>query len=222
MRTFIWQFKNEIRLLSRNSAGIIQPLFFFVLLASLFPLSLPANQQAVLVSVAPAIIWVTAILSLLLSLENLFKSDYLDGTLEQYILSAPSLLAVILAKVMSHWVMSGLLISLIAPVIAYAMSLNEVQILALFVSLLIGTLTITLIGAFASALTLAARQSGMLIALLVLPLYIPVLIFATGLVEESTDLASVLGPIYMLLAILVLALTFIPITISMVFKHVLD
>jgi heme exporter protein B len=123
---------------------------------------------------------------------------------------------------MAHWVMSGLLISLLSPVVAYALSMSDVQIMALLLSLMVGTLSISLVGALGSALTLAASQSGVLIALLVLPLYIPVLIFGAGLVSDASSFASITGPIYMLLAIFVLALTFIPIAISAVFKHVLD
>ncbi len=222
MMTFWWFFKNELGLRFRHSGDIVQPLFFFVLLSSLFPLSLPASKHDLLQVIAPAVIWLTAVLAILLSLDTIFKSDYQDGTLEQLIVSDQSLMAVISAKVMAHWVMSGLLISLLSPVVAYALAMTDVQIMALLLSLLVGTLSICLIGAFGSALTLAASQSGVLIALLVLPLYIPVLIFGAGLVADATSLASVTGPIYMLIAIFVLALTFIPLAISMVFRHVLD
>jgi heme exporter protein B len=222
MTTGWWLFKNELSLRLRNSGDIVQPLFFFVLLASLFPLSLPASKHELLQLIAPAVIWLTAVLAMLLSLDSIFKTDYQDGTLEQLIVSDQSLIAMIIAKVMAHWVMSGLLISLLSPVVAYALSMSDVQIMALLLSLMVGTLSISLVGALGSALTLAASQSGVLIALLVLPLYIPVLIFGAGLVSDASSFASITGPIYMLLAIFVLALTFIPIAISAVFKHVLD
>jgi len=222
MTTFGWLFNNELNLRWRNSADVVQPLFFFVLLSALFPLSLPASQHDLLSVIAPAVIWLTAVLAILLGLDSVFKSDYDDGTLEQLIISDQSLISMILAKVMAHWVMSGLLISLLSPLVAYAMAMTEVQIMALFLSLLVGTLSVSLIGALGSALTLAANQSGVLIALLVLPLYIPVLIFGAGLVADATSIASITGPIYMLIAVFVLALTFIPIAISAVFKYVLD
>jgi heme exporter protein B len=222
MKTFWWFFKSELGLRFRNSGDIVQPLFFFVLLSALFPLSLPSSQHEILPIIAPAVIWLTAVLAILLGLDTVFKSDYQDGMLEQLIVSDHSLIGLILAKVMAHWVMSGLLISLLSPLIAYALAMSEIQIVALFVSLLVGTLSICLVGAFGSALTLAASQTGVLIALLVLPLYIPVLIFGAGLVADASSLASISGPIYMLIAIFVLALTFIPIAISMVFRHVLD
>lgn len=222
MTTFWWFFNNELGLRIRNSGDIVQPLFFFILLAALFPLSLPASQHDLLQVIAPAVIWLTAVLAILLGLDTIFKSDYQDGTLEQLMVSDQSIIAIILAKVMAHWVVSGLLISLLSPVIAYAMAMTEIQIMALLLSLLIGTLSVSLIGALGSALTLAANQSGVLIALLVLPLYIPVLIFGAGLVVDATSFASISGAIYMLIAVFVLALTFIPITISMVFRHVLD
>ncbi len=222
MTTFGWLFNNELNLRWRNSADVVQPLFFFVLLSALFPLSLPASQHDLLPVIAPAVIWLTAVLAILLGLDSVFKSDYDDGTLEQLIISDQSLISMILAKVMAHWVMSGLLISLLSPLVAYAMAMTEVQIMALFLSLLVGTLSVSLIGALGSALTLAANQSGVLIALLVLPLYIPVLIFGAGLVADATSIASITGPIYMLIAVFVLALTFIPIAISAVFKYVLD
>ncbi len=222
MTGFGWLFKNELSLRWRNSADIVQPLFFFVLLSALFPLSLPASEHELLAVIAPAVIWLTAVLAILLGLDGVFRSDYEDGTLEQLIISDQSLIGLILAKVMAHWVMCGLLISGLSPLVAYALSLSEIQIMALFLSLLVGTLSISLIGSLGSALTLAANQSGVLIALLVLPLYIPVLIFGAGLVADATSIASITGPIYMLIAVFILALTFIPIAISAVFKYVLD
>jgi heme exporter protein B len=222
MNGFCWFFNEALKMRWRNRSSIAQPLFFFVLLASLFPLSLPASQGALLVAMAPAVIWITAVLSILLGLDTLFAADYRDGSLEQMLLSQQPLSLMILGKVLAHWCCSGLPICLLSPLLAYAMGLTASQITALLLALLPGTLTVCLIGAMGAALTLSARHGGALIALLVLPLYIPVLIFGAGLVPDAVSLTAVLGPVYMLVALLVLALTFVPIVISLAFRHILD
>lgn len=222
MNCFVWTFREELKLQLRNSHGVLQPLFFFILIVAVFPLAMPAAQTSLIQSMAPGVIWVAAILAILLSLGGLFGSDHRDGTLEQWILSGHPLVAIILAKVLARWSASGLLMSLLSPMVAWGLGLSGDQILALLLALLPGTLIICLIGAAGAALTLNARQGGLLLSVLVLPLYVPVLIFGAGLVPDAAAGTTLNGPFYFLVSMMFLAMTLVPLAIGLAFKHTLD
>ncbi len=189
--------RRELKIAFRNSAEIINPLWFFIIVITLFPLGLGPEPQ-LLARIAPGIVWVAALLASLLSLERLFRDDYLDGTLEQLLLLPTPLSLTVLGKVCAHWVVTGLPLLILSPVIALLLSLDFNTWKAVALTLLLGTPTLSFIGAIGVALTVGLRKGGVLLSLLVLPLYIPVLIFATG----AIDAASMSMPIGGYLAIL--------------------
>lgn len=210
-------FMRDITLAWRRRSDIISVFFFFIIAASLFPLGLGANPQ-LLHAIAPSILWVCALLSCMLSLPRMFSDDYVDGTLEQLIISNQPTLFIALMKILAHWVLSGLPLVLVAPLIGLQFNLtnNELQVLAL--SLLLGTPVLSLIGSIGAALTLGLRGGGVLIALLVLPLYIPVLVFGAGAVNAIAVGMTPNGALSLLGTMLALALIFAPITASYALK----
>jgi len=189
--------RRELKIAFRNSAEIINPLWFFLIVITLFPLGIGPEPE-LLARIAPGIVWVAALLSSLLALERLFRDDYLDGTLEQLLLLPSPLALTVLGKVCAHWVVTGLPLLILSPLIALLLSLDFETWKAVALTILLGTPTLSFIGAIGVALTVGLRKGGVLLSLLVLPLYIPVLIFATG----AIDAASMSMPIGGYLAIL--------------------
>ena len=210
-------FMRDITVAWRRRSDIMSVFFFFIIAASLFPLGLGADPK-LLHAIAPRVLWVCALLSCMLSLPRMFAADYIDGTLEQLIISNQPTLLIALMKILAHWVLSGLPLVLIAPLIGLQFNLSgdELQVLAL--SLLLGTPTLSLIGGIGAALTLGLRGGGVLIALLVLPLYIPVLVFGAGAVNAVTIGMSASGGLSLLGALLALAMVFAPLTASYALK----
>ena len=193
----------------RRRADVLATLFFFVIVVSLFPLSLSPDPR-LLRSIAPGVVWVAALLASMLSLGRLFSNDYLDGTLEQMLLTPQPLYLIVIGKVLAQWLVSEVPLVLIAPVLGVQFGLSPNTLLALMVSLLLGTPVLSLIGSIGAALTLGLRGSGVLIALLVLPLYIPVLIFGALAVDASITGANPQAHLSLLGAVLVLTLVFAP------------
>ena len=210
---FVAVFKREIQLAYRRRTEWINPLAFFVIVVSLFPLGLSVGSNT-LSLVGPGVVWVSALLATLLSLEHMFRSDYEDGALEQFALSTYPLYAVALAKVLAHWIITGLLLCLLSPLLGAALYLDAVSLKVLFVTLLLGTPTLSLVGAIGAALTVGLRRGGVLLALLILPLYVPVLIFGAGAVDLTANGLDASGQLYLLAALLVLALTLAPFAIA--------
>lgn len=209
--------KRELLLVFRHRNDIINPLAFFLMVAVLFPLGV-SPDPIFLSEVAPGVIWVAALLACLLSVDGIFRGDYEDGSLEQMLVSSESLLILVLAKVISHWLVTGFCLALISPLLAMMFFLPEQGYSALILSLLLGTPTLSLMGAIGAALTVALRKGGVLISLLVLPLYIPVLIFGAGTVQAGAMGLSIQGYLALLAAILVLSLMFAPFAISAALK----
>lgn len=204
--------RRELLIAFRSPGDIINPLMFFVIAVSLFPLGVGADQ-AFLSEIAPGVIWVTALLAVMLSMDSLFRSDYEDGSLEQLLLSPQPLYFVILAKVASHWLVSGLPLVILAPVFASMLALPGQGLLPLIASLLIGTPILTLLGAVGMALTVGLSRSGLLLAVLILPLYVPVLVFGTGVVDSALNSLGTAGLLSLLGAMLVLAISLAPLAI---------
>lgn len=178
--------RRDLTLAFRRQADVLTTLFFFVIVVSLFPFGVgPESNQ--LRQMAPGILWVAAMLASMLSLGRLFALDHLDGTLEQMLLGAAPLTIIVIAKVIAHWLVSGLPLVLVAPLLGVMFDLPGSQQSVLFSSLLIGTPVLSLIGAVGAALTLGVRGGGVLISLLVLPLYVPVLIFGAGAVGAEAS-----------------------------------
>ncbi len=176
--------RRDMLLALRRRSDVATTLFFFVIVASLFPLGV-SPEPALLRTLAPGVLWVAALLACMLSLTRLFAVDYADGTLEQMVLAPQSLTLLVLGKVFAHWLVSGLPVVLLAPVLGLQYAMPNDALLVLVWSLLLGTPALSLIGAIGAALTLGVRGSGLLVALLVLPLYVPVLIFGSGAVAAS-------------------------------------
>lgn len=174
----------DLKLAMRRQADLVSVLFFFIIVASLFPLGVGPEPQ-LLKKLAPGVLWVGALLATMLSLPRLFADDYRDGTLEQLVLAPQPLGLTVIGKVVAHWLVSGLPLALLAPVLGLQFDLDADALLILTVSLLIGTPALSGIGAIGAALTLGLRGGGVLVSLLVLPLYIPVLIFGAGAVEAE-------------------------------------
>ncbi len=204
--------RRELLIAFRSPGEIINPLMFFVIAVSLFPLGVGVDQ-AFLSEIAPGVIWVTALLAVMLSMDSLFRADYEDGSLEQLLLSPQPLYFVILVKVSSHWLVSGLPLVILAPIFASMLALPEEAILPLIASLLIGTPILTMLGAIGMALTVGLSRSGLLLAVLILPLYIPVLVFGTGVVDSALNNMGIAGLMALLAAMLVLALCLAPLAI---------
>ena len=169
----------DLRLALRRRGDVLNHLVFFVIVVTLFPLGV-GPEPNLLHAMAPGIVWVAALLAAMLSLQRLFASDYADGTLEQMLISAHPLGLIVVGKTTAHWLMSGLPLTLLAPVLGVQFDLPQQALLVLTLSLAIGTPVLSLIGAVGAALTLGVRGGGVLLALLVLPLYVPVLIFGAG------------------------------------------
>jgi len=199
----------DLLLALRRRGDVATALLFFVIVASLFPLAIGAEPN-LLREIAPGVIWVAALLSSLLSLRRLFESDHADGTLEQMLLGAAPLGVVVLAKAAAHWLASGLPLVAIAPVIALQYDLPAALYPVLALSLALGTPVLSLIGAIGAALTLGLRGGGVLLALLVLPLYVPVLILGAGAVEMSAAGSEGEAQLLLLAAALVFAAAFAP------------
>ena len=174
----------DLRLAMRRRADIVSALFFFILVVSLFPLGV-GPEPDLLRKLAPGVLWVAALLSTMLSLPRLFADDHRDGTLEQLALAPQPLALIVLGKVLAHWLVSGLPLALLAPLLGLQFNLSGDALWMLSLSLLIGTPALSGIGAIGAALTLGVRCGGVLLSLLVLPLYIPVLIFGAGAVDAT-------------------------------------
>jgi heme exporter protein B len=206
LRWIVWR---DLILAWRRRADVLSTLFFFVIVVSLFPLGIGPETQ-LLRSIAPGVVWVAALLASMLSLGRLFANDYQDGTLEQLLLTPQPLYLIVLGKVLAQWLVAEIPLVLIAPLLGVQFDLSRETLVVLFVSLLLGTPVLSLIGSIGAALTVGLRGSGVLISLLVLPLYIPVLIFGAGAVDASIMGLSPQPNLSLLGAVTVLSLTFAP------------
>jgi heme exporter protein B len=196
---------------------LANPLLFFVMVVTLFPLAVGA-QPNLLQAMAPGVIWVAALLAALLSLDNLFRSDFEDGSLEQLLLSPHSLSILVLGKILAHWLVTGLPLLLVAPLLALFLGLPQAAMGTLWLTLILATPMLSLIGAIGVALTVGLRRGGMILSLLVLPLYIPVLIFASNAVDRAASGLPVTAQLNILLAMLILALVLVPLPTSAALK----
>jgi heme exporter protein B len=201
--------KRDLLLAFRRRSDVATTLFFFLIVSSLFPLGI-GPEPAVLSSIAPGVLWVAALLAGMLSLTRLFAADFIDGSLEQMLLAPQPLTLLVTAKVLAHWLVCGLPVVLLAPLIGLQYALPNDALFVLIISLLLGTPALSLIGAIGAALTLGVRGSGLLVALLVLPLYIPVLIFGAGAVAASQHGMSAQAHLSLLAACSLLALVLAP------------
>ncbi len=201
--------RRDILLALRRRSEVLITLFFFVIVVSLFPLGI-GPEPMLLKKIAPGILWVAALLATLLGLPRLFATDHADGTLEQMALSPSPLGLLVTGKILAHWLLCGLPLVVLAPILGLQFDLDADAQLVLIIALLLGTPVLSLIGSIGAALTLGVRGGGVLLALLILPLYIPVLIFGAGAVEAQVSGMSADGHLSLLAALLALATFFAP------------
>ncbi|MEK6685857.1 MAG: heme exporter protein CcmB [Pseudomonadota bacterium] len=206
---FMWIIKRDLLLAVRRQSDVLTTLFFFIIVVSLFPLSV-GPEMNMLRTMAPGVVWVAALLASMLSLGRMFSNDYLDGTLEQMLLSPQSLSLLVLGKALAHWLVTGVPLVLMAPVLGIQYDLPVDALFVLTVTLLLGTPVLSLIGAIGAALTLGLRGGGVLVSLLVLPLYIPVLIFGAGAVEANMAGVGFDAHLSLIGAFLLVSLVFAP------------
>ncbi len=206
---FRWIVVRDLTLAWRRRSDLLSTLFFFVIVVSLFPLGIGPETQ-LLRSIAPGVVWVAALLASMLSLDRLFSNDYQDGTLEQILLTPQPLYLVVMGKVLALWLVSGVPLALVSPVLGVQFGLTRDALCILVVSLLLGTPVLSAIGSIGAALTLGLRGGGVLMSLLVLPLYIPVLIFGAGAVDASISGVSASANLSLLGALLALSVVFAP------------
>jgi heme exporter protein B len=203
-KVFVWVVRRDLTLAMRRRSDVFTTLFFFVIVVSLFPLGIGPELDT-LRQIAPGVVWVAALLASMLALERLFAADYADGSLEQMLLTPQPVSLLVVGKVVAHWLVTGLPLVVMAPLLGLQYDLPGEALVVLLVSLLLGTPTLSLIGAIGAALTLGLRGGGVLLSLLVLPLYIPVLIFGAGAVEASVSGLGAQHHFSLLAAMLVLA-----------------
>ncbi|MGQ0761368.1 MAG: heme exporter protein CcmB [Acidobacteriota bacterium] len=206
---FRWVVWRDLLLAWRRRSDVLATLFFFIIVVSLFPLGIGPEQQ-LLRTIAPGVVWVAALLASMLALGRTFGNDYQDGTLEQLMLTPQPLYLIVLAKVLAQWLVSEVPLVLVAPVLGLQFGLSQNTLAVMTVSLLLGTPVLSLVGSIGAALTLGLRSANVLVALLVLPLYIPVLIFGAGAIEATVSGADAQPYLLLLGATLVLALIFAP------------
>jgi heme exporter protein B len=219
-RAFFAIIRRDLVLALRRRSEMVNPLLFFILVITLFPLGIGA-QPKLLQAIAPGIIWVSALLAAMLSLDSLFRSDFDDGSLEQILLSPHPTSVLVLGKIITHWLVTGLPLLLVAPLLAVFLGMPDSALSVLLLTLLLGTPVLSLIGAIGVALTIGLRRGGMILSLLVLPLYVPVLIFAGNAVEMAGSGLPVDAQISILIAILLMALVLAPLPVAAALKMTL-
>ena len=209
MNALVAIIRRDLLLAMRRKSEVLSALFFFVIVTSLFPLGIGA-EPALLHKIAPGVIWVAALLSTMLGLQRMFAADHADGTLEQLALSPEPLGLLVSGKIVAHWLVCGLPLVLLAPVMGLQFSLGTGDLGILMLALLLGTPVLSLVGAIGAALTLGVRGGGVLLSLLVLPLYVPTLIFGAGAVYAQGSGQDAGGHLSLLGALLALAMFFAP------------
>ena len=192
--------QRDLKLVSRQGGEWLNPISFFIMVITLFPLAI-SSTPAKLAAMAGGVVWIAALLSVLLSMDSLFRQDYDDGSLEQLLVSPAPLPLVVLAKVLAHWLQTGACLTLLTPIAGLLLHMPNSAMWTLMLTLLLGTPTLSLVSAIGAALTVSLKRGGVLIPLLTLPLHIPVLIFATAAVQASLNGLAVDGYLALLAAV---------------------
>lgn len=211
----------DLILAVRNRGELVNPLLFYIIVAALFPLGVTSDPRT-LATMAAGVLWIAALLATLLSLDNLFRSDFDDGSLELILLSPYPSVILVLAKVLAHWLVTGLPLLLVTPLLAVLLAVPDEARATLWLTLALGTPVLSLVGAIGVALTVGLRRGGALLSLLVLPLYVPVLIFGANAAGASAAGLPVTGQLYMLGAFLVLALSLAPLATAAALRISVD
>ncbi len=211
----------ELRLSFRRPDQLVQPLVFFLIVTTLFPLGLNL-QLSLLKDMAPGVLWTAALLSSLLSLESLFRSDAEDGTLEQLALCGQSLAVIVIAKTAAHWLLSGAALVLASPLVAIALGIPSAAFGAMLASLVLGTMTLSWLGAIGAALTVGLKRGNVLLSLIVLPLAMPLLIFGAGATDRAISGTSPAGALYFLGSLCVFTCTLAPLAATAALRITLE
>ena len=217
MNAFAAIMRRDLILAMRHRAEAANPLLFFLIVVSLFPLGVSTRRE-VLELIAPGVFWVAVLLAVLLSLDRMFRSDFEDGSLELMLISPRPLPLIVLAKILAHWLVTGLPLLAAAPLIALLIGLPAQSLPALLATLVLGTPALSAAGAIGVALTVGLRRGGVLLSLLVLPLYIPVLVFAASAVSASASGLPISGQLYVLGALTVLSFSLAPLAAAAALK----
>lgn len=210
-------FRRELALLARQKADWLNPLVFFLLVLSLFPLGI-GPEPNMLKQIAPGVVWIAALLSVLLSAERLFKDDYRYGVIEQLVAIQTGLGRYVLAKIACHWLSTGVPLVVVSPLIALLLGLDWASYKALVCTLLLGTPVLSLLSVLGAALTTAADKGGILQALIILPLYVPLLIFASSAMEAASFGLEYSGQLAVLVAFLLFSLALVPLAVRQALK----
>lgn len=214
----LWQgftalLRRDLLIAFRQRSDLVNPLFFFIMVIALFPLGI-GPEKSTLEKIAPGVIWIAALLSTLLSVDSLFRQDFEDGALELALLSPQPLFVLALGKVVAHWLVSALPLILVSPILSIMLYMDAETVKVTVLSLLLGTPVLSMISAIGAALTVGLRKGGVLIAIIALPLYVPVLIFGTGAVQAAAMGMGYSAQLAILATFLVLALAFAPVAIA--------
>jgi heme exporter protein B len=216
-RTFVGQVTRDLTIAFRAPGELVNPLMFYLIGITLFPLGVGPNP-AQLAEIAPGVLWVLALLATLVSLDTLFRRDFDDGTLEQLVLNVEPLFVGVLAKVCGHWLVTGLPLTVLSPLAALLLNLPATAVPTLAAALALGTPILSLLGAVGAALTVGLKRGGLLLALIVLPLYVPVLILGAGAVAGQIDGVDPSAQLTWLAAILALMATVTPFAAALALK----
>ncbi len=206
-------FGRDMVIAFRQRSDMLNPIVFFLMVVTMMPLGI-SPQAATLSGLAPGLLWVIALLACLLSLDGLFRSDYEDGTLEQLLLSPQPLYLMVITKVVAHWLTTGLPLTIVAPLLGVLLSLPADGYVPLWLSLLLGTMTLSLVGGIGAALTVSLRKGGLLLSLIIMPLYVPVLIFGASSVRSAVEGVPYLGSLAVLGMFCAVALVLAPLAIA--------
>ena len=212
----------EFLLASRSGYEIFMPIVYFIIIIIFFNISTSYVEKVIMLELLPLMIWISCLLICILNLETIFKEDYDDGTLEMFLIKDDEIELSILIKILSHWLLSNLPIVIVAPLIAMVLGLDKTTTLTLFVTLLIGTPTMSLIGSIAAALTISLRKNKILVSIIVLPLYIPILIFGTSAVNNSFFKMNYSVELTLMLFLFFIFLLITPLACSKALKISLD
>jgi len=213
--------RRELALSFRRRDQLLQPLVFFLIVTTLFPLSLSV-QLSLLREMAPGVLWVAALLASLLSLDALFKNDADDGTLEQLALSGQGLTVLVMAKTLAHWLVSGAALVLVSPLVGEALAVPTEAFPVMMLSLALGTLTLSWLGAIGAGLTVGLKRGNVLLSLVVLPLAMPLLIFGAAATDRAISGTNPAGALYLLSALCVLTWTLAPFAVSAALRITLE
>lgn len=206
-------FARDLVIAFRQRSDMLNPIVFFLMVVTMMPLGI-SPQAATLAGLAPGLLWVIALLACLLSLDGLFRTDYDDGTLEQLLLSPQPLYLLVITKITVHWLTTGLPLTLVAPLLGVLLSLPSEGYVPLWLSLLLGTMTLSLVGGIGAALTVSLRKGGLLLSLIIMPLYVPVLIFGASAVRSAVEGIPYVGSLAVLGMFCAIALVLAPLAIA--------